>query len=270
MKTKFGKIYGVNKVLFVLIGVFSLLFLFKFKQDKGEYVDVEIQVVGPKGSGQYSNPSLSVPYWLIDAIEVGDVDLSVSEKKNAEVKDIISYDEGNKKVAFLKLSLRVDRDKNNRLRYKERLLTVGSLLEIDLSKVSIVGYVSSVDGGGESNNYVYKKVKVRMYDRYAWFSENVNVGDMVVDSHDLLQSEVLSKKNELAKRSVRDVSGNLLVKNDPLLIDILVDLKLRLVEKAGIFYFANYQPVKVGNDLWIPFNNYNLYGVKIVSIDEIN
>lgn len=101
-----------------------------------------------------------------------------------------------------------------------------------------------------------------LYQRKNWFAEAIKVGDKVESGFENkeLQSQVISKK----------VSPSPIDKNYYQLVDIELEMKLQVNERGGVDYFANYQPVKIGNLLYIPMENYNLYEASVVEIKDEN
>ena len=77
-------------------------------------------------------------------------------------------------------------------------------------------------------------------------------------------------KSEVAKKSVSSAKGVVMVSTDPQFRDIEIRLKMKLLERSGSLYFAYYQPVKIGNYLYIPMKNYNLYDAEVTAINDAN
>lgn len=248
--------WGILNIILVLIIGVGLLFLFtNVAEQKDEFIEVEVT-----GDG-------SVPSWLIDSINVGDKETTTIGKNIAEVVNKISYDEGTNKVFFLKLKLAVTKDTNKvSYRYKQKLLEIGSLIDFSLGNSRIKAYVTSI-GNVESDQELYKIVKVKLFYRRPYYADKIKIGDKVIElSSNKLQSEILSKKVELAETTSKTINGDLVTKYDPLFRDIILDMRLRVMIRGGLDYFANYQPLKIGNQIWIPMNDYNLYDGEVLDV----
>lgn len=257
---KLNKWGFLNVILILLLAVFLFFLVFNFSKKKDEFITVEVTGKDP------------FPSWLIDSIKVGSKEVTYSNKTIAEVLDVRSYDEGVNKVAFLKLKLNVTKDANKRsYHYKQQLLQIGSPIDFSLNNTKITAYVTSINETDLTEQEVYKKVRVKLFYRRPYYADNIKVGDKVIEqSSKKLQSEVLDKKVSLASVSVTTSFGEILAKNDSLFRDIELELRLRVSIRGGMGYFANYQPLKVGNQMWVPMGDYNLYDAEVISISDDN
>lgn len=243
-----------------LIVVLMFGLLIKLSVQKDEYMTVDVQLTGVNG---WQQPDLQPPSWLIDSIKKGDVELSYSGKKVAEVLEIKSYEEGNKKISFLKLNLLVNSNKKQgTYRYKQKPLEVGSMIDVLVGSTRIYGSVTMIYDGKKVEVKKYKNVKIMLYQKQSWFADSIKVGDKVESGFggNELQSQVISKKVKLSQ----------IDKNLYKLVDIELEMKLQVDERGGVDYFANYQPIKVGNLLYIPMKNFNLYEASVVKIEDEN
>ncbi len=259
MKMKLNKEGKLNLIIISFIGILILLLIVKLFKQKDEFVEVNIQVTGSNG---WQQQSMQPPSWLVDSIKKGSVEMSYSGKKMAEVLDIGSYEEGNNKVAFLKLRLLTT--KNQKLgtyRYKQKPLETGSTVDLLLGNTRIYGTVMMINDGKTENKKKFMMVKVILYDRWPWFADSIGVGDSVIGgmNGDELQSKVISKE---IRPNIKATKFGL--------VDVLLEMKLRVDERGGLNYFANYQPVKVGNLLYIPMKDYNLYESNVVEMKNEN
>jgi hypothetical protein len=163
----------------------------------------------------------------------------------------------------LKLNLLVNSNKKQgTYRYKQKPLEVGSMIDVLVGNTKIYGSVTMIYDGKVDEVKKYKLVTVMLYQRKNWFAEAIKVGDKVESGFENkeLQSQVISKK----------VSPSPIDKNYYQLVDIELEMKLQVNERGGVDYFANYQPVKIGNLLYIPMENYNLYEASVVEIKDEN
>jgi len=261
----------LNLIILGLIGLLIVALMIKVWKQKDEYIDVEVQVTGLNGWQQ--GTEVQPPSWLIDSIKEGDEELSYSGKKLAVVLDIEGYEEGNNNVTFLKLRLLINRNKKqNTFRYKQKPLEVGTTLDVLLKNTRIYGSVTTIYGEGEEEKTKYKKIKIILYGKQPWLADSINVGDSVRSgfNEEKIQSKVLSKviKNSYASGTVSSVAE---INNSRYgLVDIELEMKLLVDERQGLNYFANYQPIKVGNLLYIPMKDYNLYGAQEMKIEDDN
>ena len=231
------------------------------KHQKDEYINVEIQVTGSNGWQQ--GVVVQPPSWLVDSIKKGDQELSYSGKIFAEVLNVRSYEEGNNRIAFIKMKLLVtNNQKQSIYRYKQKPLEIGSMINVLIGNTRIYGSVTKIYNEDTVENIKKIKIKAALYEKQKWFADSIKVGDKVdgMGGGNDIQSQILSKK----------VSPNLAEKNLSGIVDIEIDLLIQVEERSGIYYFANYQPVKIGNLLYIPMKDYNLYGLQVMKVDNEN
>lgn len=254
--------WGKLNILFIgIIGVLMLSLLVKISKQKDEYLTVDIQVTGSNGWQQ--GTVVQPPSWLVDTIKKGDKELSYSGKNLAEVVDIKSYQEGNNKVAFLKLDLLVSSNKKQgTFRYKQKPLEIGSMIDVLVGNTRIYGSVTKIYNGNTAEVKKYKKIKIVLFQVQPWFADSIKIDDRMESGFDgkEIQSEVLAKNIKLS-RIDKNLYG---------LVDVELEMRLQVDEREGVDYFANYQPVKVGNWLYIPMKNYNLYNAQVMKIENDN
>lgn len=246
-----------------LIAVLMILVTVKVSRGKDEYAIVDVQVSGSNG---WQQGSVQAPAWLVDNIKKGDQELSVSGKITAEVMDIQSYEDGNNKVTFLKVKLLVDKNKKlNTYKYKQKALEVGSTVDLLLGTNRIYGSVTSIEDENalSNNNQKYLKIRIILYGQYSWFADNIKIGDKMETGFEGEQtlSEVLSKTVRKSQTISKNYYG---------LVDVELEVKVLVNDRQGLNYFANYQPIKVGNLMYIPMKSYNLYGAYVMGIENEN
>ncbi|MBU1117524.1 hypothetical protein KKD37_01015 [Patescibacteria group bacterium] len=260
-KWKINKLGKLNLILVGLVGLSMILVLGRVLKQDDEYLNVEIQVTGQNGWQQ--GTVVQPPSWLVDMVKEGDREVSYSGKSLAEVIDIKSYQEGNNIVAFLKLRLLISSNKKQgTFRYKQKPLEVGSMIDVLVGNTRIYGSVTRIYSGDVTEKKEYKRVKVVLLQMPSWFADGIKVGDRVENGFEekYVQSEVMSKNVRLS-RIDRNPYG---------LVDIELVMKLRVDMRDGLAYFANYQPIKVGNVMYIPMDEYNLYDAQVMKIEDDN
>lgn len=263
---KNGSLKSLGKLNLLIMGMIGLLVMYlmvKISKQKDEYTIVDIQVGGSSG---WQQGSVQAPSWLVDNIKKGDQELSVSGKKTAEVMDIQSYEDGNNKVTFLKVKLLVDKNKKlNTYKYKQKALEVGSTIDLLLGTNRIYGSVTSIEDENSltNNDQKYLKIRIILYGQYGWFAENIKIGDKMETGFggEQILSEVLSKTVRKSQTISKNYYG---------LVDLELEMKVLVNNRQGLNYFANYQPIKVGNLMYIPMKNYNLYGAYVMGIENEN
>jgi len=184
------------------------------------------------------------------------------------VLEIQSYEEGPNKIAVFTVKLTVSRNSMG-YRYKQKPLEIGSTIDLLLNNTRVGGNVMDIRDSNKQEvvGGKHKKLKVRLYKRRPWFAKKIKVGDKKFGvGGDRVQVEVLAKKVGLSEESVPTARGLMLTGN-PMYRDIELELKLLVSDRGGVTYFANYQPIKVGNKLYIPMEDYNLYEAEVMGVE---
>lgn len=253
------------RLLMVLL-LASLMFLgWRIISTKDEYVEIEI--MGSGGEWRYTEGPL--PSWLADSIYVGDAEYSLGGKKLAEVVSIKRFEDGPNKIFFAKMRLMVSRNsKHNTFRFRQQPLEIGSFISIAPANKKLTGNVVSIAGVKHQSDIRYATVRIKMYALYPWFAETVKVGDSVRDDSGQELIRILEKKVALAEVTAYTSTGQALARRDPLKRDLELTLKLQVINRSGVDYFAYYQPVKVGNSLYLPMNEYNLYDAVVADVKK--
>lgn len=254
-----------SRLLMVLL-LASLMFLgWRIISTKDEYAEVEI--MGSGGEWRYTEGPL--PSWLADSIYVGDIEYSLGGKKLAEVMSIKRFEDGPNKIFFARVRLMVSRNtKYNTFRFRQQPLEIGSFITIAPANKKLTGNVVSIAGVKRQSDIRYTTIRIKMYALYPWFAETIKVGDSTRDDGGQELIRILEKKVTLAEVTAYTSTGQALARRDPLKRDLDLTLRLQVINRSGVDYFAYYQPVKVGNSLYLPMKEYNLYDAMVIGIDR--
>ncbi len=252
---------------YILLGVLVLVFLVFWGQkrnDKADFVNVMVVLVG---GDELDRTEEFAPYWLVDAINVGDVDKTVSDKENARVVDIETYEEGFRKIALVTLKLRVTLDREMSVtKYKGKDLYTGSIIELKFPTARSYARVVKVSYEGNDLKTRVIEIKVRLVGTEDGLVRECKTGDKVIDSKN---GTTLVEVLGVTSKSI-DSNSTMAKAVDPNSRLMDVDLKLLVRSIDGTDYYALYQPVKVGNKLYIPMDNYNLYDAEVLTIEDGN
>lgn len=252
-------------ILIIFVIIIGILFLgFRVLGQTDTYVN--IQIMGSSNNSQ--TPDNLPPAWLADTLNVGDSEKSVNGKKIAELVDIERYQEGDRQIYIATVRLLVSLNKTSeKITYKQQGVEIGSRLSFSLDNSKISGQVVEIEGLKTAGKWVDKNITVKLYDRYPWFADSITIGDKLL-SGGATQVEVLTKKTSLAEISTGRSDGRVVSGLNPLKRDITLTLKVRVLEREGVNYFAYIQPVKIGNILYMPMSNYNLYEANVLSVAD--
>lgn len=257
----------VRQIIVVLLLIslaFSLLALtLKSIRQKETYVTVELIASG----GNWWETIPRTPSWLIDSLTLGDIEYSTSGKKIAEILEIKKYEEDFNKIAWVRIKLLVIKnDKLGSYRFRQQPLEIGSSITINPANIKLSGNVIAIEGKSPPMETRRLLVTVQLYDKRPWFAEKIHVGDVIADDQSNFIARINNKTVSPSQRSIFTSDGKLLLRTDPQMRDIVLELEIQVTQRGGINYFNQVQPVKVGNKLWIPFKEINVYEANIIEI----
>lgn len=256
-----------NPAILLIIGIFISLSVLgaRVVLQADKFVTVEIIASG----GDWWQTFPQTPHWLADAVTPGAVEYSVGGKKLAEVLETKKYQEDVNKILWAKVKLLVTPDKaRGGWRFQQMPLTIGSTLNINPNSIKLTGSVIAIEGVGRSGEYKNLLATVKLYDRYPWYAETVNIGLQAIDDQGNATARVVDKKIELAETSAHTSDGRVLARRNPLKRDITLSLEIQAVEREGLLYYNQIQAIKIGNQLWIQTPRLNLSGAYILDIRE--
>jgi len=242
-----------------LIGVGVKLLL---KREK--WVAVEMWGTGGEWWWQTEAP----PYWIANAIEVGDVENDAGGKKTCEVLEVKKYEDAAEKNFLVKVRMKVNvNPKTGSLRYKNDDLEIGRPVVIKLTGKTFTGNVVWIEGIEDKRERKEMEVVLKQYKIYPWLAEAIKVGDQMTNENDEIIAEILEKEVSLAEITVVTDRGDVLARQDPLRRDVTLRARLEAVKGANQWFFAEVQEIKVGGLLWLKMPNYNLNEIFVVGME---
>lgn len=254
--------FNILVVFFIVVIVLALFFRFLLLED--QFVDIEM--VGSAGEWWYSERQ--TPGWLTDSLMVGAVEITPTGKKVAQIIDIQSYEEGPNIIFLARVRLLVSKTpRNNTYRFKQQPLSIGSVITLAPGNTKLIGNVTNIFEQNSPDQTKFVNVVVKLYDRYPWFADHIKVGDRYLDPITGEPRMEVTKKTVLPAEAVGFTStGSLTSTHNAQKRDILLTLKIQANHRGNTYFFANYQPIKIGNELYLPMSDYNLYNAKVVSL----
>jgi hypothetical protein len=254
-------VYDFLIIILVLGFLFFLRFYFR---QKPTWVGVELKMSSPHWWAEDTVP----PYWLADSIDVGDEELGFFNKKVAEVKDIRVFETTEEvKEVYLSLDLRANyNSKTEKYNFKGQAVEIGSALELHLDDVFVQGLVTAISSEEDKTKEVVITGEVE--NKYPWQVENIDVGEQMKDGQERVVAEVLEKELFLADYLTTDWQGNLYLKKRPDKRDGIFKIRIKVDEIGDNYYFVNEQKVKIGEQLFLQFENSELDYLNIIDIEE--
>jgi len=260
----FKKSLWFNLLVFILI-VATIGLGVKYLLRKEKWLEVEIW----GNAGEWWWETEAPPYWIANAIEVGDVEYDAGGKKVGEIIEVKKFSKDEGKQFLLKVKLKVDvNNETGTMKYVNSNLEIGSTLTLRPGNKVIVGNVLWIEGLEDKRQKKDLIIGVDLYEKYPWEAEAFKVGDQMTDEGNNVIAEVLDKQVNEHRIKVTTDNGDVLVRFDPLTRDIFLKIKIQTTEVAGQAFFAGIQEVKVANEINIMLPRYNIDKGLISSIKE--
>ena len=261
------KIRPFDILLFAIV-VFFIIAIGKLLLQSGSTIIVEVNVT-PDQWGDTQNPP---PNWLALSINKGDKELNWNGQTNAEVLSVKKYDNGwTYQYVYLTLKLATSYNaKTKQHIFNNEPVGIGKTISLTLNSTSIKGLIVGIQGIPDTRKMVQKIVTVKMYDRYPWYADAIQQGD-VMKLNNAVIADVVDKSVTNAEKTTLVLSdGNMLQINtsDPLRRDITLKLKMMLTEEdENTLIFRDDMRVKIGNSLTVGLEHVNLTNASVTAIE---
>jgi len=262
-KKYFSKIGLYDILVFCLVLAF-LFFLSFYFREKPTWVKVGIKL---SSSNWWSRGTIP-PYWLADSIEVGDQEIGAFNKVSAQVEDIQVLETTEEiKDVYLKLKIKANFNKNKQqYSFKGQTISVGSPMELHLGDSFVQGLITFVQQEeGIAEDLI---ISGKILNVFPWVLEPIEIGDKMKDGQGRVIAEVLEKQVTLADYLSTDWQGNVYIKKRPDRRDAFFKIKVRVSKRGSTYYFRQEQKVKVGEELYIQFENGELDYLSIIAIEK--
>lgn len=238
-------------VLMMGIGLSLVILSVRAAVQKDNYLIVEIIASG----GDWWETLPKTPYWLANSVTVGGTEYSNNGKKIAEILEMKTYEEDVSRIVWAKVKLLVSKDSKSNYKFRQNPLEVGSTINFSSNGTKLTGNVISIlDKTQKPSEFKTIGIKIRLLERTPYFANSILIGDQAVDGNGNVTATVVNKI--------------ILPTGSRNLVDILVDLDIQVINRQEIMYFNQIQPVKIGNSLWIPLKNINLYEAPIINYNN--
>lgn len=256
-----GKLFGKFDIflpLFLIILVTMGVFIARVLLQKDEYVTVELFASG--GEWFWNNPD--PPYWLTDPLQAGTKELDPQGNVLAEVLEVQKFENGDRKMLWMKVRLKVSKMNNsNQYQFRREPLQVGSLVYVAPNNIKVFCNVMWIEGMEELRTESEKVVTITNLGADKFTSEFIQVGDVMRDDDGNVLAEIIDKKIEQAQMVTADVNGIVKVQRNPLERDVTLKIRIKTLKSKDREYFSYFQPLKVNFFLWVPFEKHTTGGI---------
>lgn len=251
----------------IFIGVLAVGYFIYYRARRTESVYVSGMVL--RNINYLNTPITWVPFWMSEAINLGDRDFSQLGRMNAQIidKETLSDRQIGKQVNLL-LRVYAIKDRLGLLLYKNKPLSTGGIIELRLPKTTInlqVTGITEVKPQFETKDIT---VETLFKNIEPWQAEIIKPGDEIKNNKNQVLAKILSKNVSLAEVSGETLSGEKVVTRDRLKRDMTVTLELKVTEKNGEYFFFSYQKIWPNQNLYLPWPGGKLYH-NIISVSPV-
>ncbi len=257
--------------IFVIIAVLALtVFTVKFFGIRSEWRTIQVEVIGRDWTQQYSPDAYKTPYWLSDKLKVGQTEKNNTGQVIARLINFDSYEKnGQENDNYLTVQVKVDYNKRtNRYSFKDKYLSVGLPIDLNLDNVSITGQV--IDDNVPEEGYPTKIFTVKMiaYGLRPWvYSEFLNKPKTYNQGNHELIADIIDAQTKDQTYKSMWLDNGLLRLNQDTAKDLYLTVKLKATQIDGKWYYAVHQPIKIGSFIFLLTDKVNA-GFEIEEINE--
>ena len=202
------------------------------------------------------------PAWLVYSVNTGDKEYDlrgkvISEVENVDIAKSDRVDSSNNILILTANILGSVTGNNKEVRFKNKLIKVGSFIELYLSNTKINGTV--VELNPQKNNYQEKVVSLVIYDQFPWLGDGLKTA--LKSDANKGGEKILEVKIEQALKSYADNNGVLQETRDPTKIDIYLKILLRAKEENNELTYNETQLLLVGYKLALKMQGMGFLGM---------
>ena len=252
-------------VLISLAVVLYVMFFYSYNRFKNRE---QVYVVAVMGGG--GNIEVAVPYWVADAINVGDKDLGVFGQINAEVIDKESYEGGGQgKHVVLIMKVNTTKDRSGQYLFKNKPLALNWWLETRLGSTSYGVTVIYLDKNPPHFEKKLLRVVVRRKNDEIFYADNIKVGNEMKNNKGEIMAKLIDKKVTPAEVRSETAGGQAVVSYDQSRRDMELTVDLLAKKINETFYFAEIKKIKLGETINLHFKETSLWDSQIIKVSEI-
>jgi hypothetical protein len=245
-------------VISILAAITSLMAIKKILVSRDKWIEVEI--LSMAGSWWWQSPA--PPLWLSHFLQIGGMELGVSGKPIAEIKEIVNWSDKYLIRAKIKVS---ENPLSKGVRFKDNPIAIGQPIVIEADNVLCQGSVIWIEGK-EKLKKKTARIQATLYHRYPWEVEAVkNNPPLIFVGREIFKIENVSFYSSPLEWEEK---GKITRRTD--LVDIVVEAIAEVEEIGSEKVFLKEQNVKVGKDLYVPLAVHDLDYAKVKKIDWLD
>lgn len=258
-----GKLFGIINIFdFLFIGIFIAIVIILIKLWIGVDTPVLLKMKAEKQ-----------PAWVLKSLKQGDKEYDILGKEIARVEKIENLKSSERGDVFnntIILTVQIVGKKSNNgkeIRFKNKLVKVGSQIELYLSNTQINGTITELNP--QKNKNKEKIVALMLYDQYPWLGEALKSVMENQKKNTIYDEQITDLDVEPALKSFSDNFGQLQKTRDPVKVDISLKIKLIVKEENNEYIYNETQLLLIGNKLAVEIGKTNILG-EITKIEDAN
>lgn len=253
--------------------IFLLVFIVKYFGQQREWKTIRVEIINKNWIENYNQYGYRAPFWLSDKIKIGQEEVDKAGKVIAKVSDVENYIRGTEESEiYITATVQVlHQKKQNKYLYKNRDISLGSAIELDIDNIHLVGQI--VDNNVPPSGYPVKTFSVtsRFRSLEPPVFNNIKIGDKM---YNRAKAETIA---EVTNIKFEDPSRIFLINDSNTFSfkpnrqskDVIITAKVKASLIDDRWYFAGHQNLKIGNGFYFYADNVNLYGGEIENVESL-
>lgn len=228
--------------LIILAVALGAIILFSFFNPENTWIEIAIY-------------DKNVPVYQAQSLKIGDFEKSPSGETIAEIIGLEIFDTPttptvNKDILIKSKILVKINPRSKEYEYKNKILKVGTPIELRFNNGIVSGIVSAIhDTEEDKDNSVEKIITVIVYGQYPWLADSIKIGSGEMDEGGKKVIEVLSKESSPAQVTTTTAIGDMVLRTDPQKVDITLQVKIRAQTFGDQIVFRGEKRILIGEIL---------------------
>jgi len=276
LKTIFGRVDKITplEVYVVVFVIASVIFVTQYFETQSEFRFIRVEVTTSEWANSRDQNSEKAPFWISQALEVGEVERNARGSIRAELVELENYElTDDQAQIFMVVKLMAEyNQKDQSYSFNGRPLLVGEPIEFKFDQTLIPGQI--VDNNFPSKGYDQGEfeVTVRYKNTESWFREQMKAGLVMTNR---ATGEEVAKLTEFriepasALVATSQVGNQLYFEKSNQLSDVRAKFRVTAQKQDGNWFFAGRQRLRVGNKIWIYLENITFPNVVIEELKYV-
>lgn len=256
---KFIKRLRLIDYLIVVIVILAGVILFKFFNPREQWTDISVL-------------AQNVTIFQANSLQKGDIEKSPTGEEIAQLVNVDIFDTPDTPASNKDLFIRAKilakvNERSGDLEYKNKIIKIGSPIELRFSSGIINGRVMEMGDVGSQVETESKTVTVNIYNEWPWLADSLKEGDSEVDQNGEKIVEVMEKEAKPAEITVTTDSGETLLRTDPRKVDITLKVKMQVRAFGDELIFEKDKRLAVGETISFNIGNVKVKDAVIANIE---